>query len=322
MEIFNLTLTQMMTMFTLIFVGYILRNLRILPEKSDNVIAKLETCVFGPALLLYVQSKNCTLEAFCQDYVFLLYGAGIAICAVLLSYPLSRLFVRNSKGDPKREYSRNIYKYALSFGNYGFIGMYIVKFVFGEVMLYKLTLFTSLIEMICLVWGMYVLVPKDQNAPFLTNLKKGLLKPQVIALFLGIFLGLTGLSKYIPTFVGNALKNAGDCYGPVAMVLAGYIIGGYKWKEVIGKINVYVAALFRLILIPSAMMGVLMLFGTSKEIMTIALFAFATPVGMNTIVFPTAFGGDPKTGASLTMISTAMSLITLPLMYLTYIVLL
>lgn len=322
MEIFGLTLTQMLTMFTLILVGYIIRKNKILPENADNVIAKIETYIFGPMLLLYVQSTQCTIEAFKKDYVLMLYGLTIAFCAVLLSYPLSRLFVRKANGNPKLEYSRNVYRYALSFGNYGFMGLFIVKHIFGDEMLYKYTLFFSLIEMLCLVWGLYVLVPKDQNASLLGNLKKGLLKPQVIALFSGIILGLTGLGKLIPVFLSNALKSAGDCYGPTAMVLAGFIIGGYNFKEIIVNKKVYLVSLFRLILIPSLIMGVLMLLGTSKEIMTLALITFSTPVGMNTIVFPAAFGGDPKTGASMTMVSSILSLITLPLMYLFYIVLL
>lgn len=56
--------------------------------------------------------------------------------------------------------------------------------------------------------------------------------------------------------------------------------------------------------------------GTNKEIMTLALIAFATPLGLNTIVYPAAYGGDTKTGASMAMISHTMSVITFSLMYL------
>ncbi|MBO5408335.1 MAG: AEC family transporter [Clostridia bacterium] len=322
MDVFGLTLKQMLTMFTLILVGYVLRKKTDLAPNADKVIAKLETFVFGPALLLHVQSSQCTIEAFQKDYVLLLYGLCIAVCAILLSYPLSGLFVPKAKGDAQKEYSRNIYKYALTFGNYGFMGMFIIKSVFGEEMLYKHTLFTSLIEMVCLVWGMYVLVPKDQNASFFQNLKNALLKPQIIALFSGIILGLTGLAKLIPGFVSSALKSAGDVYGPLAMILAGVIIAGYDVKQVFANAKIYLLSLFRLILLPALILFVLDLLHTPKEIMTLALFTFATPIGLNTIVFPTAFGGDPKNGASMVMVSSTLSMITLPVMYLIYIVLL
>ena len=59
--------------------------------------------------------------------------------------------------------------------------------------------------------------------------------------------------------------------------------------------------------------------GAGKEIMTMALFAFAAPLGLNTIVFPAAYGGDTKTGASMAMISHTLSVVTLPIMYLVFI---
>jgi predicted permease len=74
--------------------------------------------------------------------------------------------------------------------------------------------------------------------------------------------------------------------------------------------------------IPALIMIVLKLIGISDEIMTLALIAFATPLGLNTIVYPAAYGGDTKTGASMATISHTLSVITIPLMYLVFIVLL
>lgn len=75
-------------------------------------------------------------------------------------------------------------------------------------------------------------------------------------------------------------------------------------------------------MIPAVLMLVLRALGTSKEIMTLDLIAFSVPLGLNTIVYPAAYGGETKTGASMTMISTTLSIITLPLMYLVFIELL
>ena len=45
------------------------------------------------------------------------------------------------------------------------------------------------------------------------------------------------------------------------------------------------------------------------------LFAFGTPLGLNTVVFPAAYGGDTSTGASMAMISHTLCVITIPIMY-------
>ena len=110
--------------------------------------------------------------------------------------------------------------------------------------------------------------------------------------------------------------------GPVAMILSGFVIGGFNLKSLLINKKVYLATAFRLILIPALFIIALKLLGASETVLILALICLATPFGMNTIVYPAAYGGDFRTGASMTMISSTISVITIPLMYLVFIVLL
>ena len=322
MEIFQLTLNQMLMMFTLILVGFFLRRKNIIPENAGIALAKLETFVCVPALSLYNQITQCTVENFKENYVLMLYGLVIVIVAILFSYPLSRLFVLKASGSPEKLYQRNIYKYAMTFGNYGFMGNFIILGIWGNEFFYKYSLLVFFVGVLCNSWGLYILIPKEQGVSIWKNLKKGLLTPPLIALVAGMAIGLSGLSKYVPDFIIRAFDNAGKCQGPVAMVLAGIVIGGYNFKSLLKNKKVYAASLLRLVVIPAAMMLALKLLGINDEIMTLVLIAFATPLGLNTIVYPAAYGGETKTGASMAMISHTLSVVTIPLMYLIFIVLL
>lgn len=322
MQIFNLTLKQMLMMFTLILVGFLLRKKSKLPENAGTVMAKLETFIFVPALSLFTQMTKCTVETFRANAALILYGFVIVLCAIILSYPLSKCFVRRVADSPENAYQRRIYQYALTFGNYGFMGNFIILGIWGSDLFYKYSLFVFLVGILCYSWGLYILVPKEENASLLTNLKKGLLTPPTIALFLGMLFGLLNVTQYVPQFMIDAFDNAGKCQGPVAMVLAGFVIGGYNLKELISNKKVYVVTFLRLIVIPAVIMMVLKLLGTNDEIMTLALIAFATPLGLNTIVYPAAYGGDTKTGAAMAMVSHTLSVITIPVMYLIFIVVL
>lgn len=233
---------------------------------------------------------------------------------------MSKFFVRKNTASPELLYQRNIYKYALTFGNYGFMGNFIILGVWGNDFFYKYSLFVFLVGILCSSWGLYILIPKEKNADMFENLKKGLLTLPVIALVVGMLFGLLNLTRYVPQFIIDAFDSAGKCQGPVAMVLAGFVIGGYNFKELILNKKVYIITFFRLVLIPAIIMLVLKYIGTNDEIMTLALIAFGTPLGLNTIVYPAAYGGDTKTGASMTMISHTLSVISIPLMYLTFIV--
>lgn len=323
MEVFNLTLTQMLVMFILMLTGCILKKGNFIPDDSSAVISKLLAFVLAPALTLNNQITTCTPKTFADNSQLILYGLIIVLVAIGISYPVSALFIRNREKTPELAYQQQIYKYALTFGNFGYMGNYIVLGIWGDVMLFKYTMFTFIMNIIVYVWGIYILVPKSHNSRGIwSNLKSGLLTPPFIALILGMFLGLTGISNYIPTFITSSLKSAGDCMGPMAMLLAGIVIGEYNFSELLRDKKVYLATLLRLIIIPAVFVGVLNLLNVNHDIIVITLIAYATPMGLNTIVFPAAYGGNTKTGASMTMISSLFSVLTIPIMYYIFAVLL
>ncbi len=315
MDIFLLTLQQLMMMASLMVAGFLLRKKNIVPENTGVALSKLETYIFVPSLSIINQLNNCTVETFVNNSKLILYGAVIIAVAIPLGVLLSRLFVR------KNSYTRNVYQYGLTFSNYGFIGNFIILGVWGDLMFYKYTMFTFILAIACNSWGLYMLIPKGQ-ASLWKNLKKGLTAPPMLALFFGIICGLLNLKQYFPDFLLSALDNASKCMGPAAMLLSGMVIAGYNIKELMANKKVYILALVRLILIPSAFLIVLKLLNVSEEIMILLLVAFASPLGMNTIVYPAAYGGETKTGASMTMISSALCVITLPIMYYLFIVIL
>lgn len=319
MEVFTLTLRQMLMMFTLIAVGFLLRRKFRFPQGSDVTLSKLETCVFVPALTLYNQMTRCTVENFSKNWQLMLYGLALTLCAILIAYPVSALFVRRHRESSALAYQRNIYKYATAFGNYGFMGNFIVLGVWGADMFYKYSLLTFCVGILNSSWGLYTLIPKEKNAGIPASLKRALTAPPMLALMIGMAAGLTGLGSRMPEFLISAFQSAGNCQGPVAMLLAGYVIGGYRFGELLSNKKVYIITALRLIVIPAAAMLVLRLIGASREIMTLALILLATPLGLNTIVFPAAYGGDTKTGASMAMISHTLCVVTIPLMYLLFI---
>lgn len=323
MEVFNLTLTQMLVMFLLMLTGYILQKAKILPQNSSAVVSKLLVFVLSPALTLSNQIKMCTPKNLMDCSTLILYSTIIMLVALGISYALSAIIVKNKNKDPELSYQRQIYKYAIAFGNFGYMGNYIVLGIWGDAMLFKYLMFTFLMNAVVLAWGLYILVPKDKNAKSVwANLKTGLLTPPFLAMILGILLGVTGVSKYVPPFLTTALDNAGNCMGPVAMLLAGIVVGGYNFGDLLKNKKVYLTSLLRLIILPALFVTILKLLGISEEIVILTLIAYATPMGLNTIVYPAAYGGDTKTGASMALISNILAVATIPLMYYIFAVLL
>jgi len=313
LEVFKATFSQMMVMFLCLLVGFILNKKKLVPDNGATVLSKLENYVLVPSLIINTFMDKCTVEALSKHYKLVLYSAVAVAVGVGLAYLLSGLF-------EKDEYKKNIYKYAIAFGNFSFMGNAIVPAILGggdsnlaQEWAFKYLLFSLALNLVVYTWGIIILIPKDkkQGKSPIANL----LNPTVISIVIGIILGLTGAQKFVPVFIKSTLSSLQACMGPVAMVLTGFVIGGYNIAKLLKNKKVYIMTALRLIIFPVLFVGILMLLKADIETITLCFFAYSTPMGLNTVIFPAAYGGDTETGAAMAMISHTLCIVSIPLMY-------
>ena len=318
-DTFLYTLTPMLYLFVCIAIGFSLRKFGVVPENSGSVLAKLENWVFCPALSFMTAASHFKTENLKEHGINILLSCIIAAIALSIAILLSRVFVR------KECYERGVYAYALMFGNFGFVGDPLVIEMFGDEFFSYYKLFSLPLFVLCYVWGISVLVPRKQGSKGFNEIIKRVLTPPTVALFLGIIVGLPDGLKVFPSFLLTSLDALKSCMAPCAMILAGITIAGFSIPNMLTNKKVYAATLMRLTVLPSVIIAILFLIIISLErflglkigynALIFAFFAYATPLGMNTIVFPQAYGGDPKTGASMAMISHTLCVISIPLMF-------
>ena len=316
MQPFFATLTPMLTMFLCIAIGYTLRQTNILSRDSGKTIAKLETWVLAPALSFSTMSKNFTVSSLSTHAVNICFSCAIVATSMAVAIFLSRFFVK----EPSAE--RGIYKYALAFANFGYMADPIVLSMFGDSALAYYKLFSLPASIMVYVWGIGVLVPKKEG-------KAGILKcitnAPTVAMLLGMVVGITGLGAILPTFMTSTLDSLKLCMGPMAMILAGITVANYSLSRMIKSKRVYVASALRLVVLPAFLVALafgaklLLNLAFSMEIDNLVIylvfFFSAMPLGLNTVVFPEAYGGNPETGASMALISNVLGVITIPLLY-------
>ena len=313
-ETFLATLDPMLVMFLCIAIGFILKKCGIMPDGASKVTSKLVTWVFSPALSFGAMVKYCTIEKLSLNATTILLGVFVSLLGLAVAIGLGFLFVR------KRSPERGVYMYALAFANLGYVGDPLVLALFGGEMLSLYKIFTVPFSIIIYTWGIGVLTPKGNGNPL-----KRLLNAPTVALLLGIIAGLSGLGGYLPTAINNTLDTLGGCMGPAAMLTAGFIIASYNIREMLKNKKVYIATALRLFVLPTALVcalfGIKELLNTAFDlsigntVLYLALFATAAPLGLNTVVFPEAYGGNPKTGASMALISHTLCVLSIPLMY-------
>ncbi len=303
---FQATLTPMLSLFVCIAIGFFVKKKKLLSDNAGMVLSRLETFLFLPALNFNTMLTRCTVDTIRKDYQLMLYSLAVIAVAITLAYLLAEAFGK------KDAYLKNIYRYALTFSNYGYMGYAIVPLILGEDMLQKYMLFTLPMNVVLYLWGTTVLIPREGTRK---NPLLNLINPSMIAILLGMTCGLLGLGKYVPEFLTSTLSSLGDCLAPIAMLLAGFAVGGFEIRTLLSDVKVYIATGLRLLILPALLVAVLKFLGAENHILYLCLIAYATPFGMNTVVFPAAYGGDVKPGSAMAVISSVLCVLTLPVMY-------
>ncbi|MBR2353928.1 MAG: AEC family transporter [Clostridia bacterium] len=309
-------MNPMLVLFLCMALGFLLHKIHILPDSAGQVMAKLETYVFCPALSFGTMATFFTPKTIKAHATNLVIGILLVSLAVFLSLLLVRFFARKKSKD------WGVYAYALAFANGGYMGDPLVQMILGSSALSYYKLFYLPINSVIFTWGISILVPDNGKK---TNPIKKILNVPTVAMLAGMAVGITGAVDYIPSFCMTAMNSLSSCMGPVAMLLAGFTVASYPFGEILKNKKVYVVSLLRLIILPTLLITELLGIKTlgnllfdlniNNNVLHLAFFAFATPLGMNTIVFPEAYGGDSKTGASMALISHTLCVLSIPIMY-------
>lgn len=303
MQVFTATLNQMLVLFIFMALGFFLNKKQLLPLDDSVVLSKLETYAFVPCLVFSVFYKYCTVENFKQKWTYMLYGAAVMAVSLPIGIVLAKFFAKDG-------YLKKIYTYSFAVANFSFMGNAVVLGVFGEKVLFDYMIFTLPLNLYVYSIGTASLIPTEKGGKLSV---KTFVNPIFIALILGAVCGL--LSVPLPKFITTAISSAGACMSPLAMLLTGFVIGEYSLKTLASDKKVYLASVIRLIILPSAFMAVLLLLKTDKDIIRVALCATAMPLGLNTVVFPAAYGGNTTPGAGMALVSHLISIITIPVMF-------
>ena len=306
MTVFIATLNQTIFLLLFILAGFVLSKWNFVPDNAQTVLSKLENTIFIPALVLGTFIDNFTAQTIADAWKLLLGSLVLAIVFIALAL----LCVRFCSKD---KYERSIYTYGLSFSNFGFMGNAVVSALFPDIFLEYL-IFTLPLWTLIYLWGVPVLLmggsAKKQS---LAQRAKNFFNPMFVCMLLGMLIGL--LSIPIPKVVGSAVSTAGSCMSPIAMLLTGMTIAKFNLREVLGIKGVYLVTALRLIVFPLLFLGVMVLIPMPEVFATCSICALAMPLGLNTIIIPSALGKDTKVASGMALVSHILSCLTIPVIF-------
>lgn len=306
MEVLQATAGQMLVLFSLIVMGYIVAKLKVVPDNSDTVLSKLENNLFVPALVLGTFASNFTVEKLTTAGK--LFGISFLICFVMMA-----LAVGIARCCSKDSYIRNIYTYGLAFSNFGFMGNAVVSAVFPELFLDYL-IFTMPLWTMIYLWGVpCLLIPSEEGNPTLKGRLKAFCNPMFAAMLLGIALGISGIK--LPDPVSQVINVTGNCMSPIAMLLTGITVAKMDMKKVLSIKSIYTVSLVRLLVFPALAIGLFCFIPAQNNIVVCTVCSLAMPLGLSTIVVPRGYGKDTSVAAGMALVSHLLSAVTIPIIF-------
>jgi predicted permease len=303
-EIFSSVIFQIAVLFSFIFIGFTIRQGGFLPENSAEIFSKLENRILMPAVVINTFRTNCTVKNISEKWVFIAYSTGVLLFCIATGFVASRFL-------GKTEYLKKVYRYSISVSNFGFVGTAMVSGIYGaeSMELFDYLMFTLPLNLFTYSIGIAWLVPNGHGKFSMKNF----VNPIFVSIFIGAILGLLPIPKF--RLVTTIINSTAACMSPIAMILTGFVIGGYSFANLFGKWQTYVVAGIRLVFLPTVSVLVLKLFNAPQEAVVATLCANAMPLGLNTVIIPSAYGKSPDDGASIALVSQLTAVFTIPILF-------
>ncbi len=306
MSLFISTLSQIAFLFGFIIMGYILAKGKIVPQGTATVLSKLENTIFIPALVMGTFVENFTVEKISSMWKLLAVSFGIAFVAITIAILVSKLVTKD-------KYIQKIYTYGLSFSNFAFMGNAVVMGLFPDIF-FEYLIFTLPLWILIYLWGVPRLLIADAGKKqTFTQSLKAFVNPMFVAMVIGMIIGLLNIN--IPEWINSIITVSGSCMSPIAMILTGVVVSSISLKKTFTNVGIYVISFVRLVAMPLVFIGIASFFNVPETIYICAICSLAMPLGLNTIVIPSALGKDSTVAAGMAVISHLLSAVTIPLLF-------
>lgn len=290
---------QVFILVTFCVIGYVLCKVKLANPDHSKVLSVILIYILFPLMSFKTFSAQFTVEYLQEKGLILLVSLGLILVVVIAAKLISRLL----GGDP---YEKNVNEYSMSMANIGYMGYPLAEAVYGTAGMLDCMMFGLPMTIYINTVGYNMLTAGKGQKSILQKI----FTPSMFGILAGCLVGITGLQ--LPQAVFEIAQMSSNCVAPISMMLTGMAIQQFSLKELLCNRKVYIICAVRLALMPVLVWALVKLCGFAFALMP-AVLLYAMPCGMNTIVFPKLVDKDCRLGAATVLVSTALSMLTIPL---------
>lgn len=299
-DVFVISAEKILSLMCFFAMGFVIARRRTLPGDAPQVLSRLLTTIFCPALTLNSMAANLNRATVRANLALLITSTAVIAVGIVVSRALSRKLAGEDAD------LRATLHYNLLYSNFGYIGYPMILGIFGDAALARFLLYCVPISVSVNLYGRMA-VEGSRLSP------RALLNPLALSTFLGLLIGVAEIP--LPSVVGDVLSTAGGCTGPVSMLVSGMALSQVDLARCFRDWKNYLFTALRLVVLPLIALGILLALGVRGEALLFTGCFLALPFGSNPIVFREAMGMDTQKAAGMTLTSYLFSLGTVPLMF-------
>ncbi|SNZ16806.1 hypothetical protein SAMN05421503_3016 [Terribacillus aidingensis] len=291
-----LTLLPIFGIFLLGFIGQKLLKFDI------RSISKMSVYLLSPVLAFQTFYEN----RLSKDYMYLaIFVVGLCLALLLLCYIIS--WVR--RYDRQDTYSLML---GASFMNNGNYGTPLVLFVFGAAGFHYAVILLVLQQLVMATIGVFI-AAKGGGAN--RSLRATLISVLKIPIIYGALLGILFQLLRVPLSgpISQAVQLVADAAIPTVMIVLGMQLANISLKALEYERLSY-ALILKLLISPVVAYLFTLILPVDDLVKQIMILVAAMPTAANTTIYALEFGAKPSYVSSTTMVSTVLSLVTLPIL--------
>ena len=302
MHISLLLMNQIIQLFIMIFMGFIIVKAKLLKAEDSKILS---------VIVLYHIIHCVIINAFQVDYTpqtvkgLLIALAGSVMTQVILLIVVSIL---------GRVFHLNEVEVAsIYYSNSGNLIVPIVTFILGKEWVLYGCVFMS-VQLVFIWTHCKKIISRESTYDW----RKIVLNINMISIAIGIVLFLTRI--HLPAIINNTLSAVGSMIGPASMIVTGMLFAGMDFKQIFANKRVYFVSFFRLIIVPVIALFLikcsqLSTFSSNgNKLMMIVFLAIITPSASTVTQMCQVYGNDSQYASAINVVTTLLAIITMPLM--------
>jgi len=275
-------------------------------------------------LLLYVVTPCVILRSFLEmEYSpAAVRGLGISLACGLLLHTAGIAFSEPFFRRPLSPETDPILHYAAIYGNCGYMALPLAQAMVGSQGVFYCSVVILAFQLFCFTHGEFVMsggIPHlrasaplpPASSPLPPLWRRLILNAGVISVSIGLPLFL--LRVPVPELLKQPIASVASMNTPLAMLMFGAYLSRTRFSSLLRSKKIILAAFLKLLAIPAAVMGALLLFGIRGPLLHALLISASAPSANNTVVFAARHGRDAGYAAQVVALISILSVITMPL---------